>query len=221
MGLDMSSFLVENEFAFKRFYSLLVKNGIASYDFVYSLLESKSINTFNRVVCFFAQCSHESAGFSRVVENLNYSVDGLLRVFPRYFKTREFAEAYVSKKDRDVYIANRVYANRLGNGDELSGDGFRYRGRGYIQLTGKDNYKRFASYLGRSLDDDFVDYVSTVEGAFESAVWFWSVNDLNRFCDSNDFEGLTRAINGGLNGLDDRLSLRDKYAGLLSVLVKG
>lgn len=216
----MSSFLVENEFAFKKFYNLLVKDGVTSYDFVFNLLESKSINTFNRVVYFFAQCSHESAGFSRRVENLKYSVDGLLKTFPKYFKTREFAEAYVNKKDRDVYIANRVYAGRLGNGDELSGDGYRYRGRGFIQLTGKDNYTRFASYLGRSLDD-VVDYVSTVEGAFESAVWFWSVNSLNHFCDSEDFKGLTRAINGGLNGLDDRLSLKDKYSGLLSDLING
>lgn len=216
----MSSFLVENEFAFKKFYNLLVKDGVTSYDFVFNLLESKSINTFNRVVYFFAQCSHESAGFSRRVENLKYSVDGLLKIFPKYFKTREFAEAYVNKKDRDVYIANRVYASRLGNGDELSGDGYRYRGRGYIQLTGKDNYTRFASYLGRSLED-VVDYASTVEGAFESAVWYWSVNSLNRFCDSEDFKGLTRAINGGLNGLDDRLSLKDRYSGLLSDLING
>lgn len=214
----MGSFLVENESSFKKFYSTVVVSGVSSYDYVFNLLNSKSIDTFNRVVYFFAQCSHESSGFTCMSENLNYSANGLLKHFPKYFKTLDFAEAYASKKDRDVYIANRVYANRMGNGDELSGDGYRYRGRGYIQLTGKDNYTRFAKYMGMGLDE-VVKHLETVEGAFDSAVWYWSVNRLNHFCDAEDFKGLTKAINGGYNGLEDRIRILNRYIDLFNSIL--
>ena len=154
-----------------------------------------------RAAAFLAQIAHESGGFNHVVENLNYSARGLMTTFRKYFPDEATARAYERQPER---IANRVYANRMKNGPESSGDGWRFRGRGLIQLTGRDNYTRFAEGLGISLDET-VAYLETPEGAVSSAGWFWDNNDLNKFCDRDDFVGLTKRINGGTIGLEDRL----------------
>lgn len=154
-----------------------------------------------RIAAFVAQLSHESGGFNHIIENLNYSADGLKRVFPKYFPTDELAKQYARKPEK---IANRVYANRMKNGDENSGDGFKFRGRGLIQLTGRDNYTKFAAALDMTIDEAIV-YLETPNGAVASAGWFWDNNKLNSYCDRDDFIGLTKRINGGTIGLEDRL----------------
>lgn len=156
--------------------------------------------TVNRLAAFLAQVSHESGGFNAVKENLNYGAKGLRTTFGKYFPTDELAKQYERKPEK---IANRVYGNRMGNGPESSGDGYRYCGRGLIQLTGKDNYVRFAAALEISIDE-CVQYMETPEGACSSAGWFWDNNRLNTYCDRGDFIGLTKRINGGTNGLADR-----------------
>lgn len=153
-----------------------------------------------RVAGFLAQIAHESGGFNAVIENLNYSKEGLRKVFPKYFPTDELAAQYARQPEK---IANRVYANRMKNGDEASGDGFKFRGRGLIQLTGRDNYTRFANDLGISVDET-VAYLETPNGAVSSAGWFWDNNKLNQYCDRDDFITLTKRINGGTIGLADR-----------------
>lgn len=173
--------------------------------------DAHEINTRHRVAAFLAQIGHESGGLRVVKENLNYSTDGLLRVFQKYFKTRAAAEAYARQPEK---IANRVYANRMGNGDERSGDGYRFCGRGLIQLTGKDNYIRFAKYRRMTLDDA-VSFLETTEGAVASAGWFWSVNNLNALADEGDVTAMTKRINGGTNGLDERKSLYKQALRLL------
>ena len=164
------------------------------------LLPDYDINTPLRVAHFIAQCAHESGNFVFIKENLNYRADSLMKTFKRYFPTLELAQQYEKKPEK---IANRVYANRMGNSDEASGDGWRYCGRGLIQLTGKDNYTFFAGSLGISVEDAS-EYLATFEGAAQSACWYWEQNNLNRFADANDVRGLTRAINGGYIGLEDR-----------------
>lgn len=157
-------------------------------------------DTKERAAAFLAQLAHESGGFNIVIENLNYSAEGLLRVFPRYFPTLEMAKQYARNPEK---IANRVYANRMKNGDEKSGDGWKFRGRGLIQITGRDNYTKFAQSLEMDIDAT-VEYLETPSGAVVSAGWFWDTNKLNSYCDKNDFIGLTKRINGGTNGLPDR-----------------
>ena len=165
------------------------------------LLDEYEINTPLRVAHFIAQCAHESGNFAFIKENLNYKAASLRKVFPKYFPTDALAQQYEKKPEM---IANRVYASRMGNGDEASGDGWRYCGRGLIQLTGKDNYTFFAGSLGIS-EPEAAEYLATFEGATQSACWYWEQNKLNRFADANDVKGLTRAINGGYIGLEDRM----------------
>jgi putative chitinase len=171
------------------------------YEALEQLLDDYEINTPLRVAHFIAQCAHESGNFVFVKENLNYKAASLRKIFSKYFPTDELAAQYANKPER---IANRIYANRMGNGPEESGDGFRYCGRGLIQLTGKDNYTFFAGSLGISVEDAS-EYLQTFEGAAQSACFFWEQNRLNRFADANDVKGLTRAINGGFIGLEDRI----------------
>ena len=166
------------------------------------LLDDYDINTPLRVAHFIAQCAHESGNFVFIKENLNYKAASLQKTFAKYFPTAELAQQYANKPER---IANRVYASRMGNGNEASGDGYRYCGRGLIQLTGKDNYTFFAGSLGIPVEEA-AEYLATFEGAAQSACFFWEQNNLNRFADANDVKGLTRAINGGYIGLDDRIS---------------
>jgi putative chitinase len=165
------------------------------------LLPDYEIDTPQRVAAFIAQCAHESGNFRFLRENLNYSAKGLMTTFKKYFPTEALATQYQRQPER---IANRVYANRMGNGDEASGDGWRYCGRGLIQLTGKDNYTFFAGSLSIT-EDEAAEYLKTFEGAAQSACWFWEQNNLNRFADVGDIKGLTRAINGGFIGLEDRI----------------
>lgn len=177
-------------------------------DVINPLFKKYEITTINRIAGFLAQCSHESGGFKVKEENLNYSADALNRVFPKYFKNAGVdANEYARKPEK---IANRVYANRMGNGDEASGEGYKYRGRGYIQLTGKENYTKFANKIGKSLDEA-VEYCTTDAGALESALFFWSENNLNSFCDKDDIVGMTKRINGGTNGLEDRKEKYEKF----------
>ena len=165
------------------------------------LLPEYDINTPARVAAFVAQCAHESGSFVFIKENLNYKAVSLMKTFGKYFATQELAAQYANKPEK---IANRVYANRMGNGDEASGDGYRFCGRGLIQLTGRDNYTFFAGSLGIPVEEASK-YLATFEGAVQSACWFWETNNLNRFADVGDIKGLTRAINGGYIGLEDRV----------------
>lgn len=168
------------------------------------------INTTNRRAGFLAQCAHESGNFTIFKENLNYSREGLLKVFPKYFN-----ESNVGKYAKHPeMIANRVYANRMGNGLEESGEGWEFKGRGAIQLTGKSMYLDFATYKGMKLDE-VISYLETLEGSIESALWFWKIRNLNKYCDTNDIVGMTRVINGGTNGLDDRKAKYEKFKAIL------
>lgn len=159
------------------------------------------INTPLRVAHFLAQIAHESGSFKYSSENLNYSAQALRSVFGKYFPTSEMAEEYGRQKEK---IANRVYGSRMGNGDENSGDGWRYRGRGLIQLTGKENYQN----CGRSIGIDIVNNPDALASDPTSAVlaagWFWDSKKLNRYADNDDVLTVTKRINGGTHGLDDR-----------------
>jgi putative chitinase len=166
-----------------------------------SLLQEYEITTPKRIAAFIAQCAHESGGFVFVTENLNYSASGLMRVFPKYFPTMELAKLYERNPQK---IASKVYASRMGNGDEASQEGFKFRGRGILQLTGKDNYFWFAASL-EITPEEAAEYLETFEGAAQSACWFWETNKLNTLADAGDIKGMTRRINGGLIGLDDRI----------------
>jgi predicted chitinase len=170
-----------------------------------------------RLAHFFAQVLHESGCMRFDMENLNYSSEALRKVFGKYFKTKAEADAYARQPEK---IANRVYANRMGNRGETSGDGWRYRGRGLIQLTGRSNYKAFADWIGDEAVLDQPDLVAS-EYAVESAVFFWDKHNLNRFADNDDVVGLTHKINGGENGLAHRRELFNKAHGLLTMLGLG
>lgn len=147
---------------------------------------------------FLAQAAHESNGFSTFVENLNYSADGLRRVFGKYFKNKDI-NYYARNPER---IGSLVYANRMGNGDEQSKDGYRYRGRGIFQITGKNNYQRCTWHLKIDCIKN-PEYLESIEGAAKSAIWFWKSNNLSGNMSNED---ITKAINGGLNGLQDRIN---------------
>jgi putative chitinase len=169
------------------------------YEALSVLLPDYEINTPNRIAAFIAQCAHESASFTALHENLNYRSETLSKVWPKKFPA-SVAQQYAHKPEA---IANRAYASRMGNGDEASGDGWRYCGRGLIQLTGKDNYTAFADSIGIT-PEEVSDYVQTFEGAAQSACWFWESNNLNQYADSGDIETMTKRINGGTLGLEDR-----------------
>lgn len=173
-----------------------------------TLLNSYEINTPLRIAHFFAQIEHES-NLKPIFENLNYDGDGLLKIFKRHFGKMPLIELskYVRKPQK---IANRVYANRMGNGNEASGDGWRYRGRGFLQITGRANYTELA-------ENTILDCVKNPDlllqeaNAMISALWFWHKNKLNAIADKNDIVELTRRINGGVNGLAHRKELLEKY----------
>lgn len=168
-----------------------------------------NISTPMRQAMFLSQIAHESGGFRHVSENLNYSASALRRVFGKYFPTDEMAYEYARKPEK---IANRVYANRMGNGNEASGDGWKYRGRGLIQLTGKDNYLSFSLAAD---NNSFIDpgLLTEPEYAAMSAGWYWQDNGLNVLADTGDVRAVTRRINGGYNGLADR---QKKYAAIIA-----
>ena len=168
------------------------------------LFPDYNINTSQRIAAYVAQCAHESGNFMVLKENLNYRAPTLRKIFPKYFPTDAMANEYASKPNKQEAIANLVYANRMGNGPPESGDGWRYAGKGLIQLTGKSNYTWFAESLQISVEDAS-EYLLTFEGAAQSACWFWETNNLNQWADKGDIVTLTKRINGGTIGLDDRI----------------
>ena len=181
---------------------------------IFGVMETFQINTPLRMSHFLAQCAHESGNFKTVSENLNYGAKGLLRTFKKYFPTEAKALQYERKPEK---IANLVYANRMGNGAESSGDGFKYRGRGYIQLTGKVNYESF----NKMVDEDIIVNPSLVATKYPllSAAWFWNSRLLNTLADKGATEVavilITKKVNGGVHGLNDRL---DKFKKFYSIL---
>lgn len=194
------------ELTLEQLKKLLPKNPyVAQWHHALSqLLPDYEINTPQRIAAFIAQCAHESGEFVFLKENLNYKAATLRKIFPKYFPTDEIANAYASRPDKQAAIANKVYANRMGNGPEESGDGYRFCGRGLIQLTGRDNYTFFAGSLQISVEEAS-EYLQTFEGAAQSACWFWETNNLNQWADKGDILTLTKRINGGTIGLEDRI----------------
>jgi putative chitinase len=176
------------------------KNTAELFEVFSEVLPRYEITTVERVAAFLAQCGHESADFTVLKENLNYSAEGLSKVFPKRFPTVAAAQPYNRNPEK---IANKIYSDRMGNGPEASGEGYKFRGRGAIQLTGKENYSKFAASVGKTLDEA-VGYTETLAGAIESACWFWNTNKLNALADATDIVTLTKRINGGTIGLEDR-----------------
>lgn len=188
------------------------KNPEMWYPLLTDLLPKYEINSVTRVAGFLAQCSHESGNFTVIKENLNYSAEGLNATFAKYFvKAGRDAGTYARNPEK---IANVVYADRLGNGNTASGDGWRYRGRGLIQLTGYDNYVAFGKTKHLTALET-IDYLETSRGALESACWFWKTNGLNVPADAQDIVAMTKKINGGTNGLEDR---KVQYSQALRIL---
>ena len=168
------------------------------------LLPDYDINTPQRIAAFVAQCAHESGNFMVLKENLNYRAATLRKIFPKYFPNDAIANDYATRLNKQMHIASRAYANRMGNGDEASLEGWKFCGRGLIQLTGKNNYQAFADSLEMDIND-VPEYLGTFEGAAQSACWFWETNNLNKWADAGDIKELTRRINGGYIGLEDRI----------------
>jgi len=180
-----------------------------------SVEDKFEINTPLRLAHFLSQCAHESSGFMAVRENLNYSAAALRVVFSKYFPTEELAQEYQRQPEK---IANIVYANRMGNGNSESGDGWNYRGRGYIQLTGKANYSAFSNSIGQDCVSN-PDLIAT-EYPLASAAWFFNSAGLQKIADQGATDEvvteITKKINGGINGLTDRQILFNKYIALLN-----
>jgi putative chitinase len=173
------------------------------YEALCEILPDYDIDTPQRVAAFLAQSAHESGGFKAIKENLNYRPETLIKLFKKYFDLPT-AQHYCAMPNKQEAIANKIYANRMGNGPEESGDGYRYCGRGLIQLTGKDNYSRYAQATEQTLDEAS-EHLTTFEGCVQSAAWFWEANNLNQYADSGDILTMTKRINGGTIGLEDRV----------------
>ncbi len=174
-------------------------------------LPAYNITTDLQVAAFLAQCAHESANFTVLKENLNYSADALSKIFKKYFPTLLSAQPFHRKAED---IANKVYGNRMGN--TLPGDGFKYRGRGLIQVTGKENYTACSKYLYN--DDRLItdpDFLLSKEGAVKSACWYWNSRALNELANLGDTKAITKKINGGYNGLEERIK---NYEHILAIL---
>lgn len=204
------------EISIEQLKQLLPKNSHVDqwHEALTQLLPKYEINTTNRIAAFIAQCMHESGCFETLVENLNYGAKGLIMTWPKRFTSTELANKYARQPEM---IANFVYSDRLGNGNETSGDGWKYRGRGLIQLTGKYNYQKFADAVGMELKE-VPDYLETKKGATEAACLFWKNNNLNSYADNNDIKGMTKIINGGYTGLEDR---KQHYNHALNVMETG
>ena len=185
---------------------LLPKNPYVTdwHEALEQLLPDYDINTPRRIAAFIAQCAHESGGFMVLKENLNYKPATLRKIFKNHFQTDAIAADYCSRLNKQMHIANRAYANRMGNGNEASGDGSAFLGRGLIQLTGRNNYQAFADSVEMNIND-VPEYLMTFQGACQSACWYWETNNLNKWADAGDIKELTRRINGGYIGLEDRI----------------
>lgn len=194
--------------------SLQVLNGHIPDEVIAQIPAIASITNALRLAHFLAQCSHESGGFKVIYEDLNYSADGLKATFPSYFPG-PLNESYARNPAK---IGARVYANRMGNGDEASGDGYTFRGRGYIQLTGKSNYSSFGAFIGENTVDN-PDLVAT-QYPLASAGYFFDSNNIWTVCDGGSADAViiavTKKVNGGTNGLDDRTKLFKEYYELLN-----
>ena len=179
-----------------------------------SIQEKFGVNTALRLAHFLAQAGHESGGFRVTNENLNYSAKGLQGIFKKYFPSEGIALEYAKKPQK---IANRVYSGRMGNGNEATGDGYKFRGRGYIQLTGRDNYTAFGKSIDVAIEEN-PDIVSTTH-ALTSAAWFWSKNKLNEIADTGATDEvvtkITKRVNGGTIGLADRIKHFKEFHTLL------
>jgi putative chitinase len=181
-------------------------------DAALEILPKYEITTANRIAGFFAQCGHESMNFTVLSENLNYRAETLEKLFSKYFsKAGRNAADYAKQPEK---IANVIYANRMANGDTASGDGFKFRGRGVVQLTGRENYTSFGKSVGMTAEQ-VIDYVTTKKGALESACWYWASRNINAACDASDITKMTKLVNGGTIGLDDR---KKHYEQALAVL---
>ena len=189
-------------FTQQQFNEIIGKNPNATdwFEALCQILPDYDIDTVPRVAAFLAQTAHESGNYRAIKENLNYRAETLMKVWPRYFPNIEIANQYAHKQEA---IANRAYGGRMGNGPEASGDGYKFCGRGLIQLTGKDNYTRYAQSLEIGLDEAS-EHLTTFEGCVQSAAWFWEANNLNQWADAGDILTLTKKINGGTLGLADR-----------------
>lgn len=193
------------------------KNIDAWYDAMVKIFPKYDINTPNRIAGFCAQCGHESLNFTVLEENLNYKAATLEKLFSKYFsKAGRNAAEYEKKPEK---IANVIYASRMGNGDTASGDGYKFRGRGIIQLTGRDNYTNFGKSIGKS-PEEVIAYLGTLDGALESACWYWNSRKLNDACDANDITKMTKLVNGGTIGLEDRKKHYDHNLAVLGGAVK-
>jgi len=180
------------------------RNRTSLYRELEDILPEYGIDNESREAAFLSQCHYESGGFKVMKENLNYSAQGLNDIFAKYFR-RAGVDPYDYARKPEK-IANIVYANRMDNGNAESGDGWKFRGRGYIQLTGRFNYTRFAENINKDIDDTIA-YLETVKGAVHSACWYWDEAGLNSFADRRDIVTVTRRINGGYHGLDSRIML--------------
>ena len=176
-------------------------------------LDEFEINTPLREAAFLAQTAHESQNFSRLIENLNYSAKRLTQVWPKRFPTLEKAQLYANNPEK---LANFTYGGRNGNGPEASGDGWNYRGRGFIQITGRANYQACSDALATDFIGD-PDLLAQPDFAFRSAAWFWGSHGLNPLADRADLKTITIRINGGTVGLDERLKLYQKVKGILGI----
>lgn len=182
------------------------------FQYLFDAMEKYQINTMLRVCHFLAQLSHESGAFSIIEENLNYSATRLMQVFPKYFPTQDLALKY---ERQPKAIANKVYANRMGNSTEASGDGYKYRGKGFVQLTGRTNMQQIGKALGIDLETN-PDLILEPKYLALSAGEFWNSRDLNKFADEDNIKEITRRINGGFNGLEDRIVQYNKIKKILS-----
>lgn len=205
--------MISSILTIEKFKAILPNNPniLEWYSSLNRFLPNYNITTLKRIAAFLAQTAHESADYIRLSENLNYSATGLLKVWPNRFSNIKIAKQYEKNPEK---IGNFVYGNRLGNGPVNSGDGYNYRGRGLIQLTGKANYLEFSEFSKISFND-IIKYLETFDGAVHSACWFWQKHDLNSYSDKNDILGQTVKINGGKKGLADRSKRYVNYKKIL------
>jgi len=175
-------------------------------------MKEGQINTNNRISCFLGQLAHESNQLREWTEDLNYSINAIMKTWPKRFPTPESAAPYAHQPEK---LANHVYCGRMGNSDEDSGDGWKYRGRSPIQITGRDSYKAAGKFLGVDLENK-PDFAADYSQGFRMSMWYWSVHSLNVLADKMDIIGITKAINGGLLGLQERENFTKKAIEVLS-----
>lgn len=199
------------DFTENKFQKILTNNPnvMGWYNALNDTLPDYDIITLEQVAAFLAQTMHESNNFNVLEENLNYRAERLLQIFPKYFPDINLANTCARNPTK---TANIVYANRMGNGPSSSGDGYKFRGGGLIQLTGRNNYTKFGASVGMSAEDATF-YVRKPEGAVKSSCWFWKENNLNNYV--SDMVALTKKINGGTNGLSERIA---NYNRILPIL---